>query len=136
MNWIKDTLLFIFSITISLVLAEVTLKYFNFNSLGNFYPRFQNSYYKSHEEGIFAASNDLPVVLKKNYDTNFADLQSSPILKNITLDKYGHRNQNDVANIINFDTVFVGDSVVFGQGAGNKDTFVYKYEKKNCRKSI
>jgi len=134
MNWIKDTLLFIFSITISLVLAEVTLKYFNFNSLGNFYPRFQNSYYKSHEEGIFAASNDLPVVLKKNYDTNFADLQSSPILKNITLDKYGHRNQNDVANIINFDTVFVGDSVVFGQGAGNKDTFVYKYEKKTAEK--
>lgn len=126
---IKNILLVSVSLLFSLLLVEIILKINNFNSLSDFYPRYETLNYTSHEESQYTFSDNLPMVMKKNYSFFQCDMANRPVLVKIDLDKNGFRNNAKFEKIENFDVLFVGDSVSFGYGVDNNETFVSKYIK-------
>lgn len=122
MNWIKNSVVIVFSLIIGLVITEIALRviYPYTPTYGSYFPRYLIDNRPSFVSGITIRHPLLPFCTRPNYSHSLSDLAYHPKPYKITLDNYGYRKTGEEYQ--HYDNVIVGDSVAFGSGVDDDQT--------------
>ncbi len=109
------------SIGLALLTAEASVRWFLPQVVsGDFEQRYLIDDREAPEPGYFASDPVLPQVLRPGFRHRLADRRSAPRPVRISLDASGYRNADRTGDA---PVVFVGDSLVFGFGVDDEQTF-------------
>jgi len=126
LNWIKNIILILSSVTVVIVFFEIILDFLGYKSFSDFPQRYQIDKQDSYVIGYFKNDKHLPQSLQNNFNHIVEDKAYYPIPFHVELDKEGYRNKKVKTD---YDYLFVGDSVTFGYGVDNNQTFSRLFSK-------